>query len=119
MTQAPRQLHELHDVYDFLDEIRLRPGIWVRWRSLEHLDSMLIGYHAAMSVHGVDEDFPFRTPGTISPFDQWLCHRNGYESSLGWATQIEREAETAGTPAIELFFSLLDQYRADRRQAAR
>lgn len=115
----PRQLHELQDVHDFLDEIRLRPGIWVRGSSLQHLDSMLIGYRAAMSVHGVDEDFPFRAPGAVSPFDQWLCHRNGYESSLGWAIQIEREAEAAGTSAIELFFSLFDQYRAERREAAR
>jgi hypothetical protein len=50
----PRQLSELNDIFDFLEEVRLRPGMWVR--SLDHLNSMLIGYRVALEVHGFAED---------------------------------------------------------------
>ncbi|MFD7320671.1 hypothetical protein ACFV9D_06200 [Streptomyces sp. NPDC059875] len=118
MTQ-PKQLNEFENVYDFLDQVRLRPGIWVRSRSLAHLDSMLAGYRVAMAVHDAKEEFPFWTPGDVSPFAAWLCERNGRASSLGWSTEIDREAEATGTPAIELFFTLLDQFQAERQKPAR
>ena len=121
MTEAsnthrqPRPLTELSSVQDFLDEIRLRPGVWLRGDSLQHLDSMLIGYRAAMGVHDVEEDFDFWSPGTQGPFADWLWQRLGRHSSLGWAVEIEREAQEVGVPAVELFFSLLDEYRRERR----
>jgi hypothetical protein len=43
---------------------------------------------------------------------EWLRGRLGRESSLGWATEIEREAKTSGAPAIDLFFTFYDEYRA-------
>ncbi|MFF4835655.1 hypothetical protein [Streptomyces sp. NPDC001315] len=121
MTEAnnprrqPRQLAELSSVHEFLDEIRLRPGVWLPGDSLEHLGSMLIGYRAAMAVHDIDECFDFWSPGTQGPFAEWLWQRLGRHSPLGWATEIEREARTAGTPAIELFFALFDEYRREHQ----
>ncbi|MFJ1981576.1 hypothetical protein [Streptomyces albogriseolus] len=112
--RQPRQLTELTDVHGFLDEVRLRPGVWLPGGSLKHLESLLIGYRAAMVVHGIEGDFDFWSPGTQGPFVEWLWHRLGRHSPLGWATEIEREAEATGVPAIELFFSLFDEYRADR-----
>jgi hypothetical protein len=114
--RAPRQLAEMRDVYDLLEEVRLRPGMWVRDRSLQHLDSMLLGYRMALAVHGSEESFDFWTPGTQSPFDAWLTKRMGEHTSLGWSTVIEREAEAAGRSAMELFFELLDEFRAGRDQ---
>ncbi|MEU5287973.1 hypothetical protein N7925_01960 [Streptomyces sp. CA-278952] len=38
--------------------------------------------------------------------------RHRYESSLDWAVEIERMAEAMDLPAIELFFELLDEFRA-------
>ncbi|MEU4094893.1 hypothetical protein [Streptomyces sp. NPDC026673] len=111
---TPRHLTELTDVYDFLDEVRLRPGMWVRGSSLQHLESMLLGYGAAMKVHGIEAAFDFWSPGAQRPFAEWLWRRNGRHSPLGWAVEIEREAQESETPAIELFFSLLDQYRAEQ-----
>ncbi|MDX2914953.1 hypothetical protein [Streptomyces griseiscabiei] len=112
-TRGPRQLSELADVYDFLDEVRLRPSMWVRGKSLLHLESMLIGYTAALGVHGIDEDCDLH-PGSLGPFAQWLSRRLGmtYPSSLGWAVEIERRAEQTDVPAIEMFFELLDEFRA-------
>lgn len=112
-TRRLRQLNELTDMYDFLDEVRLRPGMWVRGRSLLHLESMLIGYTAALGVHGINEDCNLHA-GSQGPFAQWLWNRLGmaYPSSLGWAVEIERRAEQANVPATEMFFELLDEFRA-------
>ncbi|OLZ60749.1 hypothetical protein AV521_44870 [Streptomyces sp. IMTB 2501] len=112
--RAPRQLSELTDVYDFLEEVRLRPGMWVRRSSLQHLDSILTGYRAALGVHGIAEPFDFWNPGSSNRFSEWLWPRLGmrYSSPLGWATEIERAAEQAGRPAMEMFFELLDEFRA-------
>ncbi|MFC5214511.1 hypothetical protein [Streptomyces coerulescens] len=110
--RSPRQLGELTGVYDFLEEVRLRPGMWVRHRSLQHLDSMLTGYRVALGVHDIAEPFDFWNPGGAQrPFSEWLCRRLGRESSLGWATEIEREAERSGRPAMEMFFEFLDEFR--------
>jgi hypothetical protein len=113
--RAPRQLTEMRDVYDLLEEVRLRPGMWVRGSSLQHLDSMLYGYHVASKVHGAKEELDFRQGG---PFNDWLWSQlgYGYESSLGWAVEIERTAEATDRPAIGLFFELLDEFRAEQGQ---
>ncbi|MET8645556.1 hypothetical protein [Streptomyces sp. NPDC004675] len=114
-----RRPSDLHDVYEFLDEVRLRPGMWVRRGSLQHLDSMLTGYRVASEIHGVEEPFVFGSGG--GPFAEWLWKRLGmsYPSALGWAVEIERTAEKSGTSAMELFFVLLDEFRTERRQLAR
>ncbi|MFB6844916.1 hypothetical protein ACFCXS_08655 [Streptomyces sp. NPDC056373] len=125
MTEAEKALsaHErltaLRDVYDLLDEVRLRPGMWVRDGSLRHLDSMLVGYRIALAVHGVEEPFDFWSPGGRSPFSRWLERRMGEQTSLGWSTVIERSAEATGRPALELFFELLDEFRDECRGGSR
>ncbi|MFC9507848.1 hypothetical protein [Streptomyces sp. NPDC057002] len=111
--RMPKQAEELSNVYDLLEEVRLRPGMWVRRCSLQHLDSMLIGYRVALGIHGNAEPFDFWNPG---PFSEWLGRRLERHSSLGWAAEIEREAEQADRSAMEMFFELLDEFRADTNQ---
>ncbi|MFD3681023.1 hypothetical protein [Streptomyces sp. NPDC058613] len=49
------------------------------------------------------------------PFSEWLWPRLGmrYPSALGWAVEIERAAEAAGTAPVDMFFGLLDEFRAE------
>ncbi|MDU8995768.1 hypothetical protein [Streptomyces mirabilis] len=103
----------------FLEEVRLRPGMWVRHSSLQHLDSMLTGYRVALTVHGVEEPFDFWNPGSQGAFTDWLWTQPGMPraSSLGWSTEIERAAERADRPAMEMFFELWDAFRATRQEA--
>ncbi|BCL21845.1 hypothetical protein ACPCBX_34405 [Streptomyces tuirus] len=101
---------------DFLEEVRLRPGMWVNRRSLQHLDSMLTGYRVALGIHGIAEPFNFWTPGSQGRSSEWLGQRLGRHSCLGWAVEIEREAELAGRPAMEMFFEFLDEFRAAGHQ---
>ncbi|WP_328639807.1 hypothetical protein [Streptomyces canus] len=89
----PRHVGDLTDVYGFLEEVRLRPGMWVHRSSLQHLNSMLTGCRVALGIYDIAEPFDFWTPGSQGRFSEWLWKRLGRHSSLGWATEIERETE--------------------------
>ncbi|WP_328725613.1 hypothetical protein [Streptomyces sp. NBC_00259] len=54
------------------------------------------------------------------PFSEWLWPRLGmqYSSPLGWAVEIERAAEAADIQPLDMFFDLLDEFRAGRDNAA-
>ncbi|WP_416482685.1 barstar family protein [Streptomyces sp. CL12] len=101
------------DVHDFLDQIRLRPGMWLSGGSLHDLRTMLIGYQVAVGVHSIDERCDFWHGGA---FSQWLGTRLGGTSPLGWAADIERNTPRGSTP-VEEFFRLLDAYRSDASHA--
>lgn len=98
---------ECTDAYDFLEQIRLRPGMWLPDGSLLHLQSILNGYQAALGVHSIGEPFDFWPDGH---FSQWLRQHHGISSSLGWAAEIERNTPDGSTP-VEEFFRLLGEYR--------
>ncbi|MFC5718570.1 hypothetical protein ACFP1Z_00035 [Streptomyces gamaensis] len=106
---CPKPWGNCTDVYDFLNQVRLRPGMWLPEGSLQRLESILIGYQVALGVHSTDERFDFWPEG---PFSKWLWQRLGRSSPLGWATEIERETPV-GSTAVEEFFKLLDIYRRD------
>ncbi|MFE7775747.1 hypothetical protein ACFU5O_17965 [Streptomyces sp. NPDC057445] len=113
----PRPLHELCGVHDFLDDVRLRPGMYVRGRSVLHLQSILYGYSVACEIHGAPAAKDFDHFG---PFSEWLWPRLGmqYASPLGWAVEIERAAEAAGGQPLDMFFDLLDEFRAAQAPTA-
>ncbi|MFD4141749.1 hypothetical protein [Streptomyces sp. NPDC058572] len=41
-----------------------------------------------------------------------------HSNALGWAVEIERAAEAADIPPLDMFFDLLDEFRAGRDDAA-
>jgi hypothetical protein len=102
----PKPVSEWSDVYDLLKQVRLRPGMWVR--SVEELSAMLFGYSLALQVHGAPEGFDFHPAQGL--FAGWLSETQGWSMARGWATAIEANAQ--GTAPLQLFFSLLDDYRA-------
>ncbi|MEU1083695.1 hypothetical protein ABZ368_26280 [Streptomyces sp. NPDC005908] len=114
----PRPLRELDTIHDFLNDVHLRPNMYVRGSSILHLHSILYGYRVACEIHGVPAETDFDPCG---PFSEWLWPRLNmpYSSSLGWAVEIERAAEAAGIPPLTMFFDLLDEFRAERNDAAR
>lgn len=50
-------------MHDFLDDVRLRPSMYVRGRSVLHLQSILFRYSVACEIHGVPAMTHFVTPG--------------------------------------------------------
>ncbi|MFI5545665.1 hypothetical protein ACIA6E_18035 [Streptomyces sp. NPDC051815] len=109
--RAPRPVSELRDVYDFLEEVRLRPGMYAVHSSVMHLHSILLGFDLAVEMHGAAGATLFDDDGA---FREWLRHQiNGQYGSLIWGYAIELEAKDRGVPAMDLFFELLDRFRAE------
>lgn len=110
VPQTPaKHWQDCTDVYDFLEQIRLRPGMWLPGGSLHHLQAVLVGYQVALGVHSVQESCDFWDGGA---FSQWLGKRFGGNSPRGWAHDIERNTPEGSTP-VEEFFRLLDAYRSE------
>lgn len=78
---------------------------------------MLNGFWVAEQIHNAQDEWAFHHLG---PFSTWLWQRLGmkYPSALGWAAEIERVAEVEGKPGTELFFELLDEFRAEQTDAS-
>ncbi|WP_327384124.1 hypothetical protein [Streptomyces sp. NBC_01207] len=107
--RPPRPFSEMHDVYDFLEDVRLRPSLYAFHSSVMHLQSLLYGFEIALQMHGNTG-----TPFDGRAFSDWLRHQiNGQYGSLVWGYAIELEAKDRGMPAMDLFFELLDKFRAE------
>lgn len=94
------------NIFDWLDEVRLRPLMFVRDGSLRDLESQVRGYRTALSQHGIDEG----VPQLGRHFSTWLRRRTGWSQSAGWAYAIEVNCPADSTP-LEQFFVLADAYR--------
>jgi hypothetical protein len=76
--------------------------------SVQRLSTMLFGYSLALQVHGVPEHFDLHP--ALGPFAGWLRATRGWPMALGGAAAIEMNA--GDHVPLDLFFSLLDEYRA-------
>lgn len=108
-----KDLTDCRDVYDLLDHnVRPRPGMWARGESLQELETILTGYWVALQVHSVPEEFAL---GPRGPFTRWWESKYGWGMSLGWAFAIEQHLHD-GETAMDAFFRLLDEYRAENER---
>ncbi len=90
-----------------MEQVRLRPGMWVRGGSLEELSTMLFGYSVALRVHGVDGGTGL--PSLLRTVRSWLSREYGLPMALGWASAIERHLPDE--PPLDTFFRLFDEFR--------
>ncbi|MFF5633571.1 hypothetical protein [Streptomyces sp. NPDC012825] len=117
MTEA-KHVDECRGVYDFLDQVRLRSGMFVRNGSLLGLHFMLYGFRVASAIYGPQAVLDFERGGS---FTEWLWPRLGrtHSSPLGWAIEITKVAQVANRASIDLFFDLLDEFKAERSPEVR
>src|SRR5690606_17894442 len=83
-VKKTRPLNQCGDVYGLLEQIRLRPSLWLPDRSLRDLQNILIGYDAALTVNGL-ERAGFWPSG---PFSDRLHARYGWSTSSGRLEQL-------------------------------
>ena len=99
-------------VFDLLDRIRQRPGMYVGGTDsepgprLDALSLLLAGYALAVHMHEIDEpvqDFP-------RAFGDYLLRTRDWSASCGPITAVRRAAKS-DSAAWDLFFVLVDEFR--------
>jgi hypothetical protein len=103
-------LQELPEsIYDLLEQIRRRPGMYIGVRSIIHLHSHLYGYTSGLARVG----FALRDQKDFHRFHDWVARRLGYYSSTpGWANMI-RDKSASDEEAFEQFYILLAEFRSE------
>jgi hypothetical protein len=100
------QRPQLCNVFDWLDQVRQRPGMYLGDSGLRGLETLIWGYYSALGVHHLDEGVPQMT----RHFSSWLRFRKRWSLSQGWARAIEEHAKERELP-LENFFQLVEEYR--------
>ena len=102
---------EIRTVYELLDVIRKKTGIFIGRPSLTALSAYVDGFQSALCAIGApleDEHPPFQG------FHDWIAVRYGYaESTLGWVHMLLESVEGNENAAFQRFFAELDEYRCD------
>jgi hypothetical protein len=94
-------------IYDMLEKIRRKPGMYIGERSINRLHAFLTGYRAGLGRLG----FYPRDVDEFHRFHDWVANRLGfYESTSGWCNMI-RDKSTSETEAFDQFFLFLDEFR--------
>ncbi|WP_437936848.1 hypothetical protein [Sorangium sp. So ce341] len=100
-------------VFEVLDEIRKRPGMYVggdesqRAMQLQNLEQLLCGYSLALRHHHIQE----RVADFTHEFGAYLWETKGWSASCGPIAAI-CEAARSDEEAWELFWRLVDEFRA-------
>jgi len=101
------------DVFDLLDQIKQRPGMYLgssdseRGKQLRNLEFLLHGYSMALGCHQIRErvsDFP-------REFIYYLHGRFGWSTACGPAAAVRDACNTDGE-AWEMFWQLVAEFRA-------
>ena len=101
---------DVRSLFDWLEQARQRPGMFVREKSLVELESQCTGWEAALAAHGIDE----AGAGFNRVFRDWLRAEHGMSAARGWAEAIRRGA-ASDEEAWERFFTLLEAFRRPGR----
>jgi len=98
----------MNGVFDILEKIRTKPGMYIGRPSVRDLFMFLVGYECARGELGIeptqeDDDF-------YGEFQPWLQQKLGITTVSSWAKMIMLSCkdEKAG---FDYFFNLLDEFK--------
>ena len=99
---------EVRSVYELLDVVRQKPGLFIGEPSITALNHFINGFEAGL--RSVDNAFDDVEPPFIA-FHDWIAARLGFpESTPGWRNML-LEACANEASALERFFTELDAFR--------
>ncbi len=101
-------------IFDLLDRIQKKPGMYLGYPSVNDLFMLLNGYEIARSELGVEltED----EERFYEEFQPWLQQKLGVKSVTSWAKLIMLSCHDEKT-GFETFFQLLDEFRRGDRHS--
>lgn len=99
---------EIRTIYDLLDLIRVRPGMWIGYLEITRLELFIAGFQTGvLAAHASLDD---ETPA-FQGFHEWVAARLGRtKNGHGWSSML---LEACGTEhaAFERFWLELDAFR--------
>ncbi|ASP33468.1 hypothetical protein [Labrenzia sp. VG12] len=99
----------MSNIYEYIAQMKARPGMFTKDKALDTLEVMLHGYVACLKANGLREEYDGR-PFEPSAFSIWLYEELGWSGSLGFAWAIEQHTEGRDA-AFDRFFELVGRYR--------
>ncbi len=104
-------MHNPANLYEYIDLIRLRIGMFLGKESVTALHHHIIGYCMACAMKGIPEQLspPFED------FHDFVAREYGLSSSSpGWATMILKQCKGNEQRAYQEFMRLFDLFRNDK-----
>ncbi|WP_414512292.1 hypothetical protein [Nostoc sp. PCC 9305] len=94
---------------DFLNKVRLRPGLYLGKKSLTALQALLLGYNIAVVEHNIPEVEQLNCD-LEEKFDKWLRKNYHMGNAIGWYLFIINSTQSE-VEAFHKFFELWDEFR--------
>ena len=109
MNQLELAGQAIRTIYDVLEVVRVRPGMWIGNPSVTSLQVFLSGFRAG--IDAAHASLEIETP-PFREFHEWIASRLGMRmNGKGWATML-REAHRSEVAALEQFWLELDAFRS-------
>ncbi len=98
-------------VIDFLlGNLRKRPGMYLGKNHISLLSTFMTGYMISLQENGYDISTDPFFGDNESGFFVWFKKKRGYSLSSNWYFTILEECNGSEENALELFFTLLEEY---------
>ncbi len=96
-------------IYDYIEAMRVRPGMFTSDLSLAPLETLLQGYCTCLNANQIKEVYDGRTfdPGE---FSRWIYEEMGSSGALGFAHAIDENTHGAEA-SFDMFFKLVQRFR--------
>jgi hypothetical protein len=98
--------HRIYDIYEFIEKIKKRPGMYLGTNSITNLDMVLRGYSLARRDIGLA---PTEQERDFVGFQSWIQEKYGFKSNQSWAKIILFESMDE-QEALKKFFELFEEY---------
>ena len=100
---------EINNIYDLIELIEKRPGMYIRDARISSLRSFLDGYQFSAMVHNIEKEQVFPP---FWYFHEWAMHKYGWgESTAGWKNIILEENQNDEELALTKCFELIREFR--------
>lgn len=103
-----------HSVIDFLlGHFRTRPGMFLGRNHISLLSTFMTGYLISLHQNDIDPSSDPFFGNEHTGFFNWFKNKRGYTHSSNWYYTILEECSGSEENALELFFTLLEEYNTE------
>lgn len=107
--EITREALDEMSLFEKLDLVRLRPGMYLGANSVSKLFTFISGFRFALSYESPKLQSEGHLPFTY--FNVYVANRYNCSGSMGWANILLEVCNGSEEEGLKLFFELLDEFR--------